>query len=414
MGQATFTIKALNLLLAPTMAGRSLRVDKAFDKLIATAEAATGAKAADHEQFLADARFVLRAWAGQDHASAIGWASVSGSLQTRITNRFRVARAIAEHPEIEDEPIEAPVVVIGLPRTATTHTHNLLAHPAGNRAPLLWEMFNTLPPGADEALVQAAIKDAQDFIGTYDKAAPVFGDIHKMDAMLPDECIFLLPFHIFLWGVCGPMEGARQWRRDRDFTEDYRFLKQALQVMQYGRERKRWVLKTPCHLWALPTLVATFPGAQLVWNHRDPATVVASYCSLMEVGWSVQLRKYDPAHLGATCLELLTEANELALAARADLPLESVIDVGYSQLTDDARTQVPLLFERLGLTWDDRESAHLEHRLGRPDQKRGHEYDLARFGLEADQVEQAFGDYAQMVSDLPTFTDPRGGAARNG
>lgn len=413
MGQATFTIKALNHLLAPTMAGRR-RVDKAFGKLVATAEAETGGRAADHERYLEDTRFVLRTWADQDYASAIGWASVLGSMQTRVTNRLRVARAIAEHPEIEDEPITAPIVVTGLPRTATTLTHNLLAHPAGNRAPLLWEMFNTLPVGADEALIQAAIKDAQDFIGTYDKAAPVFGDIHKMDAMLPEECIFLLPFHIFLWGICGPMDGARQWRLERDFTDDYRFLKQALQVMQYGRERRRWVLKTPCHLWALPTLVETFPGAQVVWNHRDPATVVASYCSLMEVGWSVQLRKYDPKQIGATCLSLLVEAIEMSRAARADLPPDCVIDVGYSQVTDDARDQVPLLFERLGLTWDDRESAHLEHRLGRPDQKRRHEYNLARFGLEANQVAQAFGDYAQMVSDLPTTTGPRDGAAENG
>lgn len=408
MGQATFTIKALNLLLAPTMAGR--RVDRAFDKLIATAEAETGGKAADHEQYLADARFVLRAWADQDYASALGWASVLGALQSRTTNRFRVARAIAEHPEIEEEPITAPIVVTGLPRTATTFTHNLLAHPAGNRAPLLWEMFNTLPVGADEALARAAIKDAQDFIGTYDKAAPVFGDIHKMDAMLPEECIFLLPFHIFLWGVCGPMDSARQWRRDRDFTDDYRFLKQALQVMQYGRERRRWVLKTPCHLWALPTLVETFPGAQVVWNHRDPATVVASYCSLMEVGWSVQLRKYDPAQIGATALSLLVEAIEMSTAARAGLPGQ-IIDVGYTQMTDDARRQVPLLFDRLDLAWDDQASAHLEHLLTRPGQRRRHEYSLDRFGLERGQVEQAFGDYTDMVAGLPADFGARGETA---
>lgn len=402
MGQATFTVKALNTLLAPTMAGHRRRVDKAFDKLIAKAEAATGGKAADHERFLADARFVLHAWAGQDHVSAIGWASVLGSIQARVTNRFRVVQAIAAQPAIEDEVIEAPIVVTGLPRTATTLTHNLLAHPEANRAPLLWEMFDTLPPGADEALVEAAIKDARDFIGTYDKAAPVFGDIHKMDATLPEECIFLLPFHIFLWGVCGPMEAARQWWLDRDLTEDYRFLKQALQVLQFGRERRRWVLKTPCHLSGLPTLAATFPDAQVVWNHRDPATVVASYCSLMEVGWSVQLRKYDPAQIGATCLSLLTEAVQTARAARPALP--NVIDIGYSQVTTDAREQVPLLYEKLGLTWDERESAHLEYRLGRPDQKRGHEYDLARFGLDARDVEAAFGDYPDMVAALPAFT----------
>jgi hypothetical protein len=65
------------------------------------------------------------------------------------------------------------------------------------------------------------------------------------------------------------------------------------------------------------------------------------------------------------------------------------------------------------MTWNDRESAHLEHRLGRPDQNRRYEYDLARFGLEADRVEQAFGDYARMVSELPTATGPRDGVSEN-
>jgi hypothetical protein len=122
------------------------------------------------------------------------------------------------------------------------------------------------------------------------------------------------------------------------------------------------------------------------------------------------LRKYDPAQIGATALSLLVEAVEMSRAARAGLPGQ-IIDVGYTQMTDDARQQVPLLFERLGLAWDDRESAHLEHLLGRPDQKRRHEYDLARFGLERDQVERAFGDYIDMVAGLPAGFGARGETA---
>jgi hypothetical protein len=40
--------------------------------------------------------------------------------------RLRLAQLLREHPEIREERIEAPIVILGLPRTGTTHLHNLL------------------------------------------------------------------------------------------------------------------------------------------------------------------------------------------------------------------------------------------------------------------------------------------------
>ena len=42
-----------------------------------------------------------------------------------------------------------------------------------------------------------------------------------------------------------------------------------------------WVLKSPVHLHALPTLLAVYPDARLVVTHRDPLTVLASLTSLV-------------------------------------------------------------------------------------------------------------------------------------
>ncbi|WP_143014865.1 sulfotransferase family protein [Glycomyces harbinensis] len=401
----TLTLRALNNLLAPLTIGLERRADATMDRIVARAERETGESPEGHAQLIEDFRLILRAWARQDGASTIGWKSVVDQVQGRVINRFRIARAIAEHPEIEDEPIDDPIVVTGLPRTATTLAHNLLSNPEGNRAPLLWEMLQTPPPGTDEAGLRARIKSTERYVANFEKAVPALPNIHKMGAMLPEECVFIMSFHTFMWTLTGHMPELREWFAKRDYTEDYRYLKRTLQVLQHGQERKRWVLKSPCHLWSLPALIKTFPDARVIWTHRDPITVMASYCSLAEGTWSVYLRKFDRSSLGRMCLDVLTEGIEAARAARTMIPARNLLDVGYSHLAGDAMVQVPRLFHHLGLEWDEREFQHLEYRMSRPDQSRRHEYSLGSYGLTPFEVEAAFGDYVRRVETLPAIPD---------
>ncbi|MFC7813490.1 hypothetical protein ACFUTR_02330 [Streptomyces sp. NPDC057367] len=65
-----------------------------------------------------------------------------GHVGRHLTNRARIRRLIAEHPGSEREPVEKPVFVVGLPRTATTLTHGVLPCRASTAAPLLWELLN--------------------------------------------------------------------------------------------------------------------------------------------------------------------------------------------------------------------------------------------------------------------------------
>lgn len=399
----TLTLRVLNNLLAPLTIGLHRRADAAMDRIVARAEQETGESRERHEQFIEDLRAIMRVWTGQDHTSPIGWKGVVDQVQSRVVNRFRTARAIAEHPEIEDEPIADPIVVTGLPRTATTLAHNLLSNPEGNRAPLLWEMLRTPYPGMDERTRLQSIASARRFVSAFEKAVPALPNIHRLDAELPEECVFMMSFHDFLWSMTGYLPAVREWCAGRDYAEDYRWFKRTLQTLQYGQGRKRWVLKSPCHLWSLPALVETFPDVRVIWTHRDPMTVMASYCSLIEGIWSVYLRRFDRSRLGAMCLDILVEGIGTARDARTAIPPRNVLDVGYSHLAGDPLVQVPRLFHHLGLEWNEREFQHLEYRMSRPDQSRRHEYSLGTYGLNPAQVEEAFGDYVQRVETLPAI-----------
>lgn len=377
---------------------RSRWVDRSVDRIGAEAETAAGAAVADLGDYIEDWRFLLSCYASSPSVSYLGRHGMLMEMRRRLVNRLRVAAAVRETPAIEDEPVEAPIVITGLPRTGSTFTHNMLTVPEGNRAPLLWEMFNTVPGGGSESDRAEGVRATQTLIDGVSERVTEIQDtdlqgIHRIEADAPEECIALLSFHSLLWIMAGPMEPFHRWCSQRDFTGDYRYLRQALQVLQYGRPRRRWVLKSPCHLWTLDALLRVFPDATVVWTHRDPVGAVGSYCSLTEVGWEMFQRRYDLAELGGFVLRRMGEAVACGREARKRLRGTSFVDVDYRALVGAGPERFAQLFDRLGLEWGERESAELARRRERHRGGPAHEYDLSRYGLTPAEVGGAFGDY---------------------
>ncbi|MEU1160989.1 sulfotransferase [Streptomyces sp. NPDC005921] len=381
-----------NLLLRPS--ARSRRTpDRAFDRLLDTAGQAAG-----DERFTDDFRHLLRCWSGAEHLTPVGWLSARGHVGRHLANRARIRRLLAEHPAIEREPVERPVFVVGLPRTATTLTHGVLSLSADHRCPLLWEL---LTPGLepDAAEREKAIATARRLVGGINLFAPRFRHIHALRPEGPEECTFALPHTVM------PLSQAvipeyLPWHEAHDFGPDYRYLKQIYQVLQYGRPRRRWVLKSPLHLENLDALRAVFPDATIVWTHRDPATAVASFCSLVEHGMAVNTRPLDLDRIGATWLELLARSAARGLAARARIPRESLVDVPYSWLGADPAAGAPKLYAAVGARWTESDAARLPAVTARPRGTRVHSYDLARYGLTRADVDTAFADYNALRAEV--------------
>nr|WSY51336.1 sulfotransferase [Streptomyces sp. NBC_00886] len=381
-----------NLLLRPGFRSRRTP-DVVFDRLLADAGQAQG-----DESFVDEFRFLLRCWAGADNLTPVGWLSARGHVGRHLTNRAHIRRLIAEHPEIAQEPVDRPVFVVGLPRTATTLTHGVLSLSDEHRCPLLWEL---LTPDLELAPEQRekAITAARRLVGGIDLFTPRFRDIHGLRPEGPEECTFALPHTVM------PLSQARipeylAWHDARDFVPDYRHLKQVYQVLQYGRPRRRWVLKSPLHLENLEALHAVFPDATIVWTHRDPATVVASFCSLVEHGMTVSTDPLDLHAIGATWLELLSRSASRGLAARAALPRGALVDVPYSWLGTDPAAGAPKLYAAVGARWTEADATRLPQVAARPKGTRPHQYDLARYGLTRADVESAFADYNALRDEV--------------
>lgn len=408
--RTSMLLPVLNAVMEPQRRWQSADPDKTFNAILARSrdESDNHAQLSGEDAVLLDGlRTLLRCWAQTPGLSGVGWRSATDIVAARVTNLLTVRRIQVQTPEVVDEPITDPVFVVGLPRTATTLCHHIIAASEAARSPRLWEMYypGLKVPAATRAKQIKATQQRLDMTLLLSRTWPY---IHPTEADWPEETYFLAmqaAFHL----SAAPLEGYREWYFTRhDRASDFRFLKEALQVLQYGRERRRWVLKHPGNLFCLEEILEVFPDAQIVWTHRDPATVIGSLCSMNETLHRIHLKRraVDLRAMGRSWLDLLAWGVEEARETRVRLGSpSSFVDVKYHELTGNAHQRVPELFAHLGLRWGEADERRLRACIQRTAAGRGrdgtrrHEYQLSNYGLSPADVEEAFGsEYLRMCS----------------
>src|SRR5882757_11410218 len=78
---------------------------------------------------------------------------IRGTLRRRVVrllrNRLSLTELLNRYPEIESIEIERPFIVVGMPRSGTTHLVNLLAAAPRRRALPYWESQDPIPAVGD-------------------------------------------------------------------------------------------------------------------------------------------------------------------------------------------------------------------------------------------------------------------------
>lgn len=385
--------RLLNAFLTPTLA--SQRTPGAvFDDLVHEARASFGDGEADDTTF-DDLRVLVRAFASTDEFTAVGWQTALTDLRLRAENRVRIRRLHRLEPAIAREPVRAPVFVAALPRTATALVRGVLARSPTHRAPLLWEMGCT-ETAQPEAVRHRHFRRTAQLYRTLARLVPKEDHSSELDPEAPNDCAHLLPHgghHL----QRADLPAYREWLADRDFSADYAYLKQALQVLQYERPPTRWVIEAPANLGRFEAIRAVFPDAVIIWIHRDPMTVLGSHCGLIEASWTLHQRHPNPREIGPVWLAMASKAIERSRQARLTLPREAIVDVPYEHLAAAPGMWLPWLYERIGAHWTETDSEHLARVEAGPESSRVHEHELARYGVSAANAEAAFGDYPRLV-----------------
>ncbi len=321
-----------------------------------------------------------------------------------LCNRLRTEAAIRRHPEILDERIENPIVIVGLMRTGTTMLHRMSASDPRLFALLWYESRHPAPfQGAGPAGPDPRILDAEREVEAMLGASPDLIAAHPMDAHAPDEEIMLVE-HSFLstnpYAFCN-IPGFARWRETQDLLPGYRLLERLLRFLQWQKRRRgesaeRWILKTPFHLLHMDELLRTFPSARVVWTHRDPAQCVPSFASLIHTLRATASKRVDPILLGRQWSDLFARAIERSLDAREACE-ERFLDVDYRELVADPLAQVARIYAFAGLSLPEEVRARMRRwaKENARDKRPVHGYTLERFGYDEAGLQRDFARYRE-------------------
>src|SRR4051812_22489158 len=268
----------------------------------------------------------------------LGVMILRGMLLRSLIQRLRTQHWCTEHPEILDERIDAPIVVVGMMRSGTTLLQRVLAADPRFACAYGWEVGEPAPrPGWDPAAPDPRIPDAEAREGqTRTFAAEIFAIHPTYVHEAEEEIVFLAD--AFLSHVpeasCN-VPRYRSWIDGQDFAPAYRWMRRMLQLLQWQKRRRGepvrpFVLKTPAHLGYLDVLLAEFPDAHIVHAHRDPVDVIPSGASLNTTLWRTHCDDVDPHEVGRQWIERMGWSCDRALVARGHIPTAQVTDVAFS------------------------------------------------------------------------------------
>jgi hypothetical protein len=336
--------------------------------------------------------------------SPAGRVSLHTQLVSLLRNRLLHQQLLTDHPEILDEPIERPLVIAGLPRTGTTHLHNLLAADDRLRSLPYWESLEPVLPEPERVAVAGGDPDprmerCQLGLDVVNGAMPHFRRMHDMTVEHVHEEIQLLAMDIstMLFETLALVPSWRDAYLATDQTPSYAYLKTVLQALQWLRGGTRWVLKSPQHIEQFGPLMAVFPDATVVVTHRDPVAVTTSVVTMLTYTARLQVDRPDPVAIGRYWADRV----ETMLRACADdrdlVPAEQSLDVHFREFMADDVAMVERIYDVAGQPFTAAVEAGMQEFMAAHPRGRhgGVRYDLATFGLDAGELRNRFRFYVE-------------------
>ncbi len=337
----------------------------------------------------------------EGNLSTFGRIAMRGLITSALETRLRLIDWAARHPEVREERIARPWVVIGLPRTGTTLLSLLLGLDPEVRPLLHWESANPVPPPdlathADDPRIAAAAKQVTQVEGLN----PAIRAMHPMGATLATECVgfLFLDLRSLLIETQAHIPSYGRWLEKTDMHGAYALHRLALQVLQSRIPTPAWSLKTPNHLWCLDTLLEFYPDARIVWTHRDPARVVPSVASLNTSLQRLNVRANDPVAIGSDWND------KLHLAVTRGIEFDGRQKSGdwchhlqYADLMADPIAAVRALYAHFGAEVSPLHARRMEVWMrDRHQEVHGrHVYDPADFGLTTEGLAERYSEYRQ-------------------
>ncbi|WP_232835958.1 sulfotransferase family protein [Actinocorallia populi] len=366
------------------------------EELRRAAREATGLDDFGDEEYLEGLRVLIDSFEREADLTPHGVQIARAMIHSALTGRLRSEAAFKKHPEHADVVIERPIFICGLTRTGSTALQRLLgADPAHQRLEM-WLAENPQPrPSREEQAHNADFQRCDAFYRARQAKEADLMKVHFMGAEEAEECWRLLQQTMLSisYESVAYLPSYSRWLAAQGWTGTYARYKKNLQLIGLNDRDRRWVLKSPSHVFAIDELMKNFPDALIVRTFRDPQTSMASTFSLAEQGKHDMSRAFDRRTIGRTHLDLWSRGNSEFNRARARYNPDQFADVDYRDFVADPIGTVENLYAAFGLPFTEAARTAIEeaHRASLADHRRpSHQYSLEDFGVTAEEVEEKF------------------------
>src|SRR5262249_19252362 len=161
---------------------------------------------------------------------------------------------LKRYPAILDVPVPRPLFITGLPRSGTTFLHRLMSEDPAGRTLLLWEAMEPSPPPRRETYTtDPRIALARKQLALLDRLSPRMAIAHEFEAESPEEDNDLhgRQFAAGILGFMFDVPDFVRWLERQDYTANYQYARQQLQLLSWQCRTDYWVLKSPAHQFSL-------------------------------------------------------------------------------------------------------------------------------------------------------------------
>ncbi len=200
-------------------------------------------------------------------------------------NRLKNRDYLKRHPQIQRLRIERPIIVIGLPRSGTTHLENLIAADRRLRYLPVYLGAEAVPAPGESASTDGRdprwIRSDQHW--QHMKANPIMAAIHEHspDHACGENELQLPDFASYQWEWLADVPGWRDFYYSQDQTPHFEYARTILKAIAFQfPDERRWILKGNAHSEQLPALMRVYPDATIVMNHRDPLAILQSVLTM--------------------------------------------------------------------------------------------------------------------------------------
>ncbi len=372
-----------------------------FSQLLEASKENTNLSNFGNDVFIEGCESLIDSINSEANLNEIGLSAQKNRILGLLINRLRIESDIDSQPQIIDELINNPIVIVGLPRTGSTMTHRMLASDPNHTAMLWWEgRYPAMLPDEVRGNPEKRMKMGKAEVDAVVEASPDALKIHPWDFNGADEEILLLE-HNFMSTV--PESFMRvpsysKWVESQDHEISYLDLKRLLQYLQWqnpGREKKRWILKSPHHLGFIDKLLKVFPDAMVIQTHRDPFKTVPSFCSMCANLYEPLTNNFDTTFIGKHWSKKLSKALNHCLEVSKKFP-KNFLDLKFDNMIKDPIKEMKEIYKFINESFGEKTELAMQawqeenkHEMG------AHKYNLSDYNLSEDFIYEEFNKYLE-------------------